>query len=463
MVQWAANQTADYILDNMAGKDISELGNIVEKSRKEFRSVSKSAMAIGSNVHAAIEYLLKTGKEPVISADAELAGYMAFLEWADQHDFLAIETEHTVYSERYAGTCDLICTLNGKKYLIDFKTSTMREGTAAYPEHRYQVAAYRQTDPTIEGTGVLYLNKQDGYPQWRDVSGTYEKDVAVFNCLVELWYLIHSTKSEGNPGRGKMNNLPAVIEKDVFAIMDKLDDEIIQAELENRVVSTWVYSFPGQDGKAQTGLSKRGVDEACTEMAKKGHIIEELSIEYSQCPVSKEHVLFKALVRRVLVNKDGSRVPLESVFGTKRQWIKDTRKNGPAVDDKFWYEKGAAKALRNARSRLIPAEIQATIISLAKKSGKVKNIETESKPAPSFHNHLKAPEPPPEPAKDEATTKQRGMLFAKCKEKWGDDRDKAKQFADYLLSMAGVEHFTKAYISECIDDFEQRAADFEAV
>ena len=196
LVQWAANQTADYILDKMAGKDISELGNIVEKSRKEFRSVSKSAMQVGSNVHAGIEYLLNTGKEPALHGDAELAGYLAFLEWEAEHKLQVIETEHTVYSAKYAGTCDLICTLNGKKYLIDFKTSTMREGTAAYPEHRYQVAAYRQTDPTIEGTGVLYLNKQDGYPQWRDVSGTYEKDVAVFNCLVELWYLIHDRKAK---------------------------------------------------------------------------------------------------------------------------------------------------------------------------------------------------------------------------------------------------------------------------
>lgn len=202
LVQWAANQACDYIMYNLAqvSKGIGpwypeDVGPIVEKARKEFRSASKKAMDIGSNVHAAIEYLLKTGKEPVISADEELAGYMAFLEWADHHDFLAIETEHTVYSDKYAGTCDLICTLNGKKYLIDFKTSTMRDGTAAYPEHRFQVAAYRQTDPTIEGTGVLYLNEQDGYPQWRDVSGTYEKDVAVFNCLVELWYLIHDRKA----------------------------------------------------------------------------------------------------------------------------------------------------------------------------------------------------------------------------------------------------------------------------
>jgi tellurite resistance-related uncharacterized protein len=117
-------------------------------------------------------------------------------------------------------------------------------------------------------------------------------------------------------------------------------------------------------------------------MAKKGHVIEEDSIEYSPCPISGEHVLFKAQVRRVLINKDGSRVPMETVFGTKRQWIKEQRKDKSIFDDKFWFEKGAAKALRNARSRLIPAEIQATIISLAKSYGKVKNIATNGTTAP---------------------------------------------------------------------------------
>jgi hypothetical protein len=197
-----------------------------------------------------------------------------------------------------------------------------------------------------------------------------------------------------------MTNLPATVKQDydVFAIMDKLDDEIILAELENRVVSTWVYSFPGQDGKTQTGLSKRGVDEACTEMAKKGHVIEEDSIEYSPCPISGEHVLFKAQVRRVLINKDGSRVPMETVFGTKRQWIKEQRKDKSIFDDKFWFEKGAAKALRNARSRLIPAEIQATIISLAKSSGKVKNIVTNGVATPP--NTPKAERKPEPESKD---------------------------------------------------------------
>jgi tellurite resistance-related uncharacterized protein len=84
---------------------------------------------------------------------------------------------------------------------------------------------------------------------------------------------------------------------------------------------------------------------------------------------------------------------METVFGTKRQWIKEQRKDKSILDDKFWFEKGAAKALRNARSRLIPAEIQATIISLAKSSGKVKNIVTNgtTTPPPAPKAESKAP------------------------------------------------------------------------
>lgn len=200
-----------------------------------------------------------------------------------------------------------------------------------------------------------------------------------------------------------MSNLPAVVKQecDVFAIMDKMDDDIIQAELENRVVSTWVYSFQGQEGKQQTGLSKKGVDEACTEMAKQGHLIEEEDLQWSKCPLSDEYVVFKAKVRRVVLGKDGARVPMEPVFGTKRQWIKDHRKNGPDVDDKFWFEKGAAKALRNARSRLIPAEIQAKIIALAKTQGKVKEVGPKNTPPPSA---------PPKPEFKGGTKKQIGEL-----------------------------------------------------
>jgi hypothetical protein len=202
---WAVNCACDYILeklpsvsnselpDNPAGTllHLSDVQPIVERARTEFRSASKTAMDAGSRVHDAIETYLKTGREPFNPSDEVLTGFLAFLEWKDLHHFEVIHTEHTVYGERYAGTLDLLCRLDGKQFVVDFKTTSIKEDGAAYPEHRYQTAAYRQCVPGTEGNGVLYLHKVTGFPLWKDCSSTYESDVNVFSILTDLYYATH--------------------------------------------------------------------------------------------------------------------------------------------------------------------------------------------------------------------------------------------------------------------------------
>lgn len=200
LIPWAANACADYILDEIGRQtwplSLQALSSIVEAARTNFRKVGMRAMDIGSQVHQIIEEYLQSGREPFKAEPAVASGFQAFKEWQAQHKLEVIATEQTLYAERYAGTCDLICKLNGRRYLIDFKTSKLAEDASAYPEHRYQVAAYRQTDAEIEGCGILYLNKETGRPLWRDSSGTYDGDRAVFNILVELWWASHKIKRE---------------------------------------------------------------------------------------------------------------------------------------------------------------------------------------------------------------------------------------------------------------------------
>jgi hypothetical protein len=93
-------------------------------------------------------------------------------------------------------------------------------------------------------------------------------------------------------------------ERNPYQIMDALDDELIKAELENRIVDTWVYSFP-MDGKNQTGLSKVGVDACCTEMAKSGNVIREGAVTFQKDPIDSEYVLFQSMATRYLINQDG--------------------------------------------------------------------------------------------------------------------------------------------------------------
>lgn len=169
-------------------------------------------------------------------------------------------------------------------------------------------------------------------------------------------------------------NLPALpSDVDGFKLMDALDDEIIQAELENRIVEHWVYAFK-QDGKMVSNLSKAGVDACCTEMAKKGHIIEESQVDYRQDPTSEEHILFVCTATRYVINNDGTRVRMETVNGAKRQHTKMYTKSKGFVSDPFWFEKGAMKAARNARNRLIPEEIRVQILALAKDKNRVRKV-----------------------------------------------------------------------------------------
>ena len=110
------------------------------------------------------------------------------MKWKDDNDVKPIYLEQTVSSKYWAGTLDFLGWYNGKLYVIDWKSSK-----SFYPEMRYQIAAYRSAAPRhgVEGCAVLRLDKLTGLPEFKDYSKTYEKDLKVFNAMVDLFYLRH--------------------------------------------------------------------------------------------------------------------------------------------------------------------------------------------------------------------------------------------------------------------------------
>lgn len=78
----------------------------------------------GTAVHNALENYAKFGIEDI---DPDLRGYFdAFLNWWELRKPEPIATEHRLYHKimRYAGTADLICLIDGKVTLVDYKTSS---------------------------------------------------------------------------------------------------------------------------------------------------------------------------------------------------------------------------------------------------------------------------------------------------------------------------------------------------
>jgi len=225
LTQWAANMVVAYIKESCdLLQDIDEGGehgyydvpsNVLEQSRFNFRNVSQEALDIGSAVHSAIEYYLKTGREPKIEHEKVLAGFVAFLEWKDEVHLEPIALEETVYGNCWGGMLDFRGWLQlkewsmRKQYVIDFKTSK-----AIYPaDMGPQIAAYRYAKTKelqeiwdgydkerfngiyeaslITGSGILRLDKETGLPEWKDFSKRYESDLNIFNKMVELYFARH--------------------------------------------------------------------------------------------------------------------------------------------------------------------------------------------------------------------------------------------------------------------------------
>lgn len=85
---------------------------------------SDFAMERGRKVHQAM-HLWIMGDLDIKSISASLAGYVAAgVRWLTESGFDVLVSEHRMYSATYdyAGTCDLIGTLDRKPTCVDFKT-----------------------------------------------------------------------------------------------------------------------------------------------------------------------------------------------------------------------------------------------------------------------------------------------------------------------------------------------------
>ena len=100
--------------------------------------IVKKAAEEGTQVHNMIEdylngeelnFLSPTGK-PLYDPNVWQM-FLKFTEWWETYNPTLIETEVHLFSDEYkvAGTCDLICEIDGELWIIDFKTSNQLQTT----------------------------------------------------------------------------------------------------------------------------------------------------------------------------------------------------------------------------------------------------------------------------------------------------------------------------------------------
>lgn len=197
LMRWAVLLTVDNVIkfiDENPSFTVQMLKHAVVEAGGEYEKRRVEAADIGSQIHAWVEqYILSLieGKElPEMPSDENvLNGITGFLTWLGEHKVDFHQTERLVYSKKYnyAGQMDAIATIDGKKYVVDFKT-----GKGIYSAFRYQVAGYRlayeeeNPEEKFDGNIIIHFNKENGeFDKLIIENEEYKKDRDVFvACLV---------------------------------------------------------------------------------------------------------------------------------------------------------------------------------------------------------------------------------------------------------------------------------------
>jgi hypothetical protein len=202
LIDWAARETSNYILNNIETSNKSEFKKdeiieTVNKASKQHQYIKKKAAEIGSNVHKLIENYIKNQiQNKIINLTEEKkypAAFDAFIKWEKDFEAIHSYTEFRVISKLwggYAGTLDLISEIDNKIFLVDLKTSN-----AIYDEFIMQLASYRNayqemTGNKIYSMGILRLDKNELKYEWKVYNKKeYIRALKMFGHLCRYWHL----------------------------------------------------------------------------------------------------------------------------------------------------------------------------------------------------------------------------------------------------------------------------------
>ncbi len=146
-------------------KGIGFMKWLAQKGWDEAELAKEEAGAKGYKVHLGASALLQGetittsecippefGAEPEPLKADEYECLMSLVGWVNSlENFEVIAVEYTAFNEaeKYAGTIDLICRINGQLYLVDFKISNQ-----IWPEYELQLSGYFHLEVDLEKLGI---------------------------------------------------------------------------------------------------------------------------------------------------------------------------------------------------------------------------------------------------------------------------------------------------------------------
>ena len=159
-------ETHTYYVNGIERPTVTEICSPI--SFEKINALQKSLLDIarirGTRCHElAEEYLLNNGEIDIDEIETDYIPYMQqFALWVKTYSPKVIYTEFKLFSEEFCGTTDLICEIDGKTIIVDYKfTSTADKKSLSVQLEGYYRLCQNQ-GIKIDDTYYLHI-KKDGF------------------------------------------------------------------------------------------------------------------------------------------------------------------------------------------------------------------------------------------------------------------------------------------------------------
>lgn len=191
---WCAEMACKYVGENLnSGMDLETL---FDNARNNYKLVRDQAGDIGSCVHSLIEKNIKGEWVDCKNLLPEVKKcFFSFLAWKKKYNVKFLLTEKTVHSKihGFAGTFDALIEREGKRYIVDWKTSGAIHDTFG-PQVSAYICAARELGIEVHGGLVVRFCKLTGKFEIKDYSQNQERHMNSFLHLLSFFYSFKSRR-----------------------------------------------------------------------------------------------------------------------------------------------------------------------------------------------------------------------------------------------------------------------------
>ena len=171
-----------YYVNGEEKPSVTDIANPISFERLNAlqQSLLDRARQRGARCHELFEEYLICGELDIDTIETEYIPYVQqFVLWAKTYKPKVLFTEKIMFGNEFCGTCDLICEIDGRIVLVDYKVTSVadKKSLSVQLEGYYRLCQLYGIN--IEDTCYLHI-KKDGY-----VFKPIKRNVEWFDILLE--------------------------------------------------------------------------------------------------------------------------------------------------------------------------------------------------------------------------------------------------------------------------------------